>query len=49
MSDRSSNDKKQRSPGSRYSFGYPVCPNLPDQDKIPKLLEIAKIVAVLGV
>ncbi|QNT78200.1 methionine synthase [Entomobacter blattae] len=29
--------------GSRYSFGYPACPNLADQEPILKLLEAEKI------
>jgi 5-methyltetrahydrofolate--homocysteine methyltransferase len=29
--------------GSRYSFGYPACPNLADQEQILKLLDASKI------
>jgi 5-methyltetrahydrofolate--homocysteine methyltransferase len=29
--------------GSRYSFGYPACPNLEDQTKLVELLEPARI------
>ncbi|MBI3507129.1 MAG: methionine synthase [Proteobacteria bacterium] len=29
--------------GSRYSFGYPACPNLADQEQILKLLDATKI------
>ena len=29
--------------GSRYSFGYPACPNLEDQTKLFELLEPGKI------
>jgi 5-methyltetrahydrofolate--homocysteine methyltransferase len=29
--------------GSRYSFGYPACPNLADQEQILKLLDAPKI------
>ncbi len=29
--------------GSRYSFGYPACPNLDDQAPILKLLEAERI------
>ncbi|MBL8806300.1 MAG: methionine synthase [Rhodospirillales bacterium] len=29
--------------GSRYSFGYPACPNLADQEQILKLLDGSKI------
>jgi 5-methyltetrahydrofolate--homocysteine methyltransferase len=41
----------QKYPGSRYSFGYPACPNLEDQDiedqaKISKLLEPEKSIGV---
>ncbi|MDR2877934.1 MAG: hypothetical protein LBV36_07855 [Chromatiales bacterium] len=34
--------------GSRYSFGYPACPNLTDQDKILDLLGAARIAVTLG-
>ncbi len=39
---------KQGYRGSRYSFGYPACPNLADQDKILALLDAARIGVVLG-
>ena len=39
---------KQNYRGSRYSFGYPACPNLADQDKILELLEAQKISVTLG-
>ena len=32
--------------GSRYSFGYPACPNLEDQTKIFRLLEPEKNIGV---
>lgn len=34
---------KQRYQGSRYSFGYPACPNLEDQEKLLRLLEGSRI------
>ncbi|MGH7054340.1 MAG: vitamin B12 dependent-methionine synthase activation domain-containing protein, partial [Stellaceae bacterium] len=34
--------------GSRYSFGYPACPNLADQRQILALLEAQKIGLALG-
>ncbi len=33
--------------GSRYSFGYPACPEMSDQDKLFRLLEPARIGCVL--
>jgi len=39
---------KQRYRGSRYSFGYPACPNLHDQVKILELLEADRINVELG-
>lgn len=33
----------QRYQGSRFSFGYPACPNLEDQEKLFKLLEPGRI------
>ncbi len=33
----------QRYPGSRYSFGYPACPNIQDQYKLLELLESNRI------
>ncbi len=39
---------KQGYRGSRYSFGYPACPNLADQDKILALLDAGRINVVLG-
>ncbi len=29
--------------GSRYSFGYPACPNLEDQEKLVKILETERV------
>lgn len=34
---------KQKYQGSRYSFGYPACPNIEDQDKLLMLLEASRI------
>jgi 5-methyltetrahydrofolate--homocysteine methyltransferase len=34
---------KQKYQGSRYSFGYPACPNLEDQQKLLELLEASRI------
>lgn len=39
---------KQRYRGSRYSFGYPACPNLHDQTKILDLLDSERINVVMG-
>ncbi|MBL9077452.1 MAG: methionine synthase [Planctomycetes bacterium] len=39
---------KQKYQGSRYSFGYPACPNLEDQAKLLPLLEAARIGVVLS-
>lgn len=39
---------KQHYRGSRYSFGYPACPNLADQDKILDLLGAERIGVVMG-
>lgn len=39
---------KQHYRGSRYSFGYPACPNLHDQTKILELLGAEKINVVMG-
>jgi 5-methyltetrahydrofolate--homocysteine methyltransferase len=39
---------KQHYRGSRYSFGYPACPNLADQDKILALLGADRIQVQLG-
>lgn len=39
---------KQHYRGSRYSFGYPACPNLADQDKILALLGAERIGVTLG-
>ena len=36
----------QKYQGSRYSFGYPACPNLEDQTKLFKLLDPEKNVGV---
>jgi 5-methyltetrahydrofolate--homocysteine methyltransferase len=37
----------QKYRGSRYSFGYPACPNLSDQEKLFALLDPARIGCVL--
>ncbi|MFP3479925.1 vitamin B12 dependent-methionine synthase activation domain-containing protein, partial [Burkholderia sp. SIMBA_057] len=34
---------QQASRGSRYSFGYPACPNLADQEQLLKLLDAGRI------
>jgi len=34
--------------GSRYSFGYPACPNLEDRTKIVELLNPAAIDVILS-
>jgi 5-methyltetrahydrofolate--homocysteine methyltransferase len=34
---------KQKYQGSRYSFGYPACPNLEDQQQLLPLLEASRI------
>ena len=34
---------KQQYRGSRYSWGYPACPDLDDQAKVAALLEIERI------
>jgi 5-methyltetrahydrofolate--homocysteine methyltransferase len=34
---------KQAYRGSRYSFGYPACPNVEDQDKLEVLLDWKRI------
>ncbi len=39
---------KQKYRGSRYSFGYPACPNLADQAKLLELLEADRIGVVMG-
>ncbi|MFQ5469683.1 MAG: vitamin B12 dependent-methionine synthase activation domain-containing protein [Gammaproteobacteria bacterium] len=39
---------KQGYRGSRYSFGYPACPNLHDQDQILELLGAERINVSLG-
>ncbi|OIQ84908.1 methionine synthase [mine drainage metagenome] len=39
---------KQNYRGSRYSFGFPACPNLHDQDKILHLLDTQRIGVSLG-
>jgi 5-methyltetrahydrofolate--homocysteine methyltransferase len=39
---------KQGYRGSRYSFGYPACPNLGDQRKILELLGAERIGVSLG-
>ena len=39
---------KQKYQGSRYSFGYPACPNLEDQSKLLPLLEASRIGVALS-
>ncbi|MCA8963845.1 MAG: cobalamin-dependent protein, partial [Planctomycetes bacterium] len=39
---------KQKYQGSRYSFGYPACPNLEDQAKLLPLLEASRIGVTLS-
>ncbi|MGE3171497.1 MAG: methionine synthase [Planctomycetota bacterium] len=39
---------KQKYQGSRYSFGYPACPNVEDQDKLLMLLEAQRIGVALS-
>jgi 5-methyltetrahydrofolate--homocysteine methyltransferase len=39
---------KQAYRGSRYSFGYPACPNIEDQVQLQKLLEWERIGVVLS-
>ena len=39
---------KQAYRGSRYSFGYPACPNVEDQDKVQDLLEWQRIAVHLS-
>ena len=39
---------KQQYQGSRYSFGYPACPNIEDQDKLLWLLEASRIGVTLS-
>ena len=39
---------KQRYRGSRYSFGYPACPSLHDQNKILDLLGAERINVMMG-
>ena len=39
---------KQGYQGSRYSFGYPACPNLEDQTRIMELLEPGRIGVTLS-
>ncbi|HZN38966.1 MAG TPA: methionine synthase [Planctomycetota bacterium] len=39
---------KQKYQGSRYSFGYPACPNLEDQTKLLGLLEASRIGVTLS-
>jgi len=39
---------KQGYRGSRYSFGYPACPNLGDQRRLLELLDARRIGVVLG-
>ena len=39
---------KQQYRGSRYSWGYPACPDLDDQAKVAELLEIERIGVVVS-
>ncbi len=39
---------KQKYQGSRFSFGYPACPNIEDQQKLLPLLEASRIGVVLS-
>ena len=39
---------KQGYRGSRYSFGYPACPNLGDQRRLLELLGAERIGVILG-
>jgi 5-methyltetrahydrofolate--homocysteine methyltransferase len=39
---------KQAYRGSRYSFGYPACPNVEDQEQLQQLLEWERIGVVLS-
>ncbi len=39
---------KQKYQGSRYSFGYPACPNLEDQTKLLQLVKADRIGVVLS-
>ncbi len=39
---------KQKYQGSRYSFGYPACPNIEDQTKLLQLLEASRIRVTLS-
>jgi 5-methyltetrahydrofolate--homocysteine methyltransferase len=39
---------KQKYQGSRYSFGYPACPNLEDQQKLLPLLDASRIGVALS-
>jgi 5-methyltetrahydrofolate--homocysteine methyltransferase len=39
---------KQGYRGSRYSFGYPACPNLGDQRRLLELLDATRIGVVMG-
>jgi 5-methyltetrahydrofolate--homocysteine methyltransferase len=41
--DLSAKLSKQAYRGSRYSFGYPACPNVEDQDKLEVLLDWKRI------
>jgi 5-methyltetrahydrofolate--homocysteine methyltransferase len=38
----------QKYQGSRYSFGYPACPNLEDQDQLFELLKPERIGVTLS-
>jgi 5-methyltetrahydrofolate--homocysteine methyltransferase len=39
---------KQKYQGSRYSFGYPACPNIEDQQQLLPLLEASRIGVALS-
>ncbi|MFN9706929.1 MAG: methionine synthase [Planctomycetota bacterium] len=39
---------KQKYQGSRYSFGYPACPNIEDQSRLLPLLEASRIGVALS-
>jgi 5-methyltetrahydrofolate--homocysteine methyltransferase len=39
---------KQKYQGSRFSFGYPACPNIEDQDKLLALLQASRIGVTLS-
>jgi 5-methyltetrahydrofolate--homocysteine methyltransferase len=39
---------QQRYQGSRYSFGYPACPDLEDQKKLWQLMDVGRIGVTLS-